>query len=155
MLIYTRISPSILQYRNKIYLGRLLLLNSCFSCLILCETICRYTEKALAKGSHYHYHVYLSVCLHGTACLFLDRFSWNFILGFLLNFFCLFWVLLKSGKNNRHCTWRSIYIYVIVVFSGAKCVFHDVWTVTKETVLDLKITTKIFFVLCEVWVETE
>lgn len=119
---------------------------------IFLDTLRKHLQKATISITM---SVCLSVCLHGAVCLSVDRFSWNFILGFLLKFFCLFWFLLKSGKNNKHCTWRPTYIYVIVLFSGARCVFHDVWTMTKWTFSDLKITTKIFSVLCEVRVETE
>jgi hypothetical protein len=55
--------------------------------------------------------VCLSVRVHGTTRLPLDRFSWNLIFECFLTFSKKIQASLKCDRNNGYFTWRHIYIY--------------------------------------------
>jgi len=52
----------------------------------------------------------MSVSLHGTTQLPLERFSWNLILEYFWKSVIKIQVSLKSDRNNRYLTWRPISI---------------------------------------------
>jgi hypothetical protein len=54
----------------------------------------------------------LSISLHGTDRMASTNSREISYLGILLTFVDIFRSLLKSSKNNRHCTWRPAYVYV-------------------------------------------
>ena len=69
----------------------------------------------ITKSSYWLLHVSLPVCPSVWTTLFpLDGFSWNLIFDFFFRKSVKqIEVSLKSDKNNRYFTWRSLYIFII------------------------------------------